>query len=199
MRKANRNSMTESLYPEWAWISVHNEVLWGDMIIIKDLLNESTGNIFVDLGCFIGGFTAPMARKAKERGGIVHSIDLFKDTHEPLDFWREHKLFPAKKIFEYNMREEGVWDAIKLYQGISWELAPQFDNESVDFIWLDADHHYESVIQELINWFPKLKKGGIIGGHDYADIGVDKAVKEYFGENFIVHQSNNVCWSHRKV
>jgi predicted O-methyltransferase YrrM len=101
------------------------------------------------------------------------------------------------EYFVENMMSVGVWEGISLSQGYSWELADRFSDESVDFIWIDADHHYSSVIQDIRAWWPKLKKGGIIAGHDYTDEGVKLAVREFFDE-FTVHATRNECWSVKK-
>lgn len=53
----------------------------------------------------------------------------------------------------------------------------------VDFVYIDADHSYEAVVDDLCRWAPKVRPGGIIGGHDYGHPnfpGVKKAVDEFF-------------------
>jgi len=53
-------------------------------------------------------------------------------------------------------------------------------DKQLDFVYIDADHHYESVKDDL-KWWDLIVQGGIIGGHDYTDawdFGVIKAVKE---------------------
>lgn len=60
--------------------------------------------------------------------------------------------------------------------------AATMPNESVDFIYIDADHSYEAALLDLQSWFPKLKKGAIMAGHDYYNgtrIGVKSAVDEF--------------------
>ena len=61
-----------------------------------------------------------------------------------------------------------------------------FENESFDIIFIDADHNYNSVLEDINHWLPKIKKGGIICGHDfrYTNPGVEQAVREVFGNDF---------------
>ena len=57
-----------------------------------------------------------------------------------------------------------------------------YADESLDFIFLDACHLYECISEDIKHWFPKLKKNGIIAGHDFCPEwpGVEQAVKENF-------------------
>jgi hypothetical protein len=61
-----------------------------------------------------------------------------------------------------------------------------FGDSFFDFIYIDANHKYEYVKQDIDNWYPKLKNGGLFSGHDYLDgkigrtvFGVKRAVDEF--------------------
>lgn len=61
--------------------------------------------------------------------------------------------------------------------------ATWFDDGSLDFVFIDADHRYEGVSRDIDAWAPKVKRGGILAGHDfidYQDFGVVRAVCERF-------------------
>lgn len=66
--------------------------------------------------------------------------------------------------------------------GLSWEIAARYADKSLDFVFLDADHHYESIRKDIDAWLPKVKRGGIIAGHDFSPEfeGVIRAVIETF-------------------
>jgi len=63
----------------------------------------------------------------------------------------------------------------------SENAAKLFDNESFDFIYLDANHKYEFIKADMNLWFPKLRKGGVFAGHDYLKI--DWFVDKNFAED----------------
>lgn len=65
----------------------------------------------------------------------------------------------------------------------SWDAAEMFKDESVDLCFIDADHRYESVKKDILAWRPKIKKGGILAGHDWQPDhpGVERAITEIFG------------------
>jgi hypothetical protein len=77
----------------------------------------------------------------------------------------------------------------------SLEAAALIPDGSLDFAYIDARHDYESVLEDLEAWFPKVKPGGILAGHDYVDIdfgrtdfGVKSAVDDFFtGRGLRVH------------
>lgn len=66
----------------------------------------------------------------------------------------------------------------------SWDVANKYDNESLDFVFLDGDHSYEGLKKDIMAWLPKVKKdGGIIAGHDFSYNqypGIIQAVQEQF-------------------
>lgn len=67
----------------------------------------------------------------------------------------------------------------------SLEAAAKFSAHSVDFVFIDGDHSYTGCSADIDAWLPKVRNGGILGGHDYredkAGFGVKRAVDERFG------------------
>ena len=58
---------------------------------------------------------------------------------------------------------------------------PNLRFRSIDMVFIDADHSYEAAKQDIEAWYPLIKKGGIISGHDYGSYqGVIRAVNERF-------------------
>lgn len=66
--------------------------------------------------------------------------------------------------------------------------AELFKNGAFDFVYIDGWHNYTQVKKDMEAWWPKVKKGGVLGGHDIGHIefpGVAKAV-EGFSKDFKV-------------
>jgi hypothetical protein len=64
------------------------------------------------------------------------------------------------------------------------EASEWIADESLDFIFIDGNHQYPDVKQDIEHWAPKVRKGGIVSGHDYYNFasgrgGVVQAVDEY--------------------
>lgn len=51
----------------------------------------------------------------------------------------------------------------------STDAAKEFENNYFDYIYLDARHDYCAVMEDIEHYYPKLRAGGILGGHDYID------------------------------
>lgn len=49
----------------------------------------------------------------------------------------------------------------------SLDAATRFSDQSLDFVFIDADHGFEAVSADIRAWLPKVKPGGILAGHDY--------------------------------
>lgn len=63
----------------------------------------------------------------------------------------------------------------------SFNAAQNIDNESLDFCYIDGDHSLEGIYVDLYTWIHKVKKGGVIAGHDFKD-GRNSGMKNYWGE-----------------
>jgi len=75
-----------------------------------------------------------------------------------------------------------------------------FSDEYFDFVYIDSNHDYEFVIQDINMWWPKVKKDGILGGHDYKwTLNVERAVREFAKNNSLnilefLEDSRNTEW-----
>ena len=114
-------------------------------------------------------------------------IDMANYTNEQnLDLYADTTL----KLREFGERSI-IW------RMTSEEAAKIMPEKTLDFCYIDADHSYDGVIQDLELWIPKIKSGGIICGHDFITdgeyydekgnlvgvFGVEKAVSEYSEKN----------------
>lgn len=76
----------------------------------------------------------------------------------------------------------------------SSESAKLFQNESLDFVFIDANHTYEFVKRDILAYLPKMKKGAVIAGHDYNHHhpGVIQAVDEIFNKQHTYNEDEDV-------
>jgi hypothetical protein len=84
--------------------------------------------------------------------------------------------------------------ALRVIKSKSVEAATMFQDGHFDMVYLDGDHTTKGVLSDIRAWLPKVKRGGLMAGHDYALGGplvselcdVAPAVHEVFGEDFSV-------------
>lgn len=80
----------------------------------------------------------------------------------------------------------------KTIRKFSVDAMLDFEDESLDFVFIDANHDYEHCMEDIKGWYKKVKKGGIVSGHDYIKrkgqdhlYGVKQAVNDFCNENNI--------------
>jgi len=123
----------------------------------------------VEIGTFKGKSTHALL-SGIDKNGIVYSID-------SLDYedWKDNKVFVEL------MRNVGQYFNFRFVRFRSEQAVRLFDDKSIDMVFIDGDHMYESVKRDIELWLPKTKK--LISGHDYHNftwncVGVTKAVDE---------------------
>ena len=121
----------------------------------------------------------------------IYVIEPF-DGMEAFNTTEEMGWDKVKEEFDINTR---YFDNIKVYPTYSYKVPHKFEDASLDFIYMDAEHDYDSISRDLDLYLPKLKPNGIIAGHDYNEAywpGVVKAVDERFGDK--VHEFMDTSW-----
>lgn len=76
-------------------------------------------------------------------------------------------------------------------EAMSEVAADRIADNSLDLVFIDANHSYEYVKKDIIKYTPKLKTNGLLTGHDIDYPGVNKAVNEMI-KNFDV--GPNYVW-----
>lgn len=108
----------------------------------------------------------------------------------------ESKDIPLKA----KQKAEKVLNAHK--QRITWlfldsgEAAKHIPDGSLDFVFIDGKHTYDFVKADIKNYLPKVRKGGLVSGHDYAAKfpGVVQAVDEAFNKQAEISKINSRVW-----
>lgn len=141
--------------------------------------------LFRDFGCVtgaeIGVQTGDYAQLfVKELEGTIYLIDPWvKWPREVYD-----DIANADEAVQEN-RYEFVCDFFKgkdvtIIRKTSMQALDKFEDKALDFVFIDANHAYGFIKDDLNGWWPKLRTNGIMSGHDTEDIrGVAKALHEF--------------------
>lgn len=113
-------------------------------------------------------------------GLTLVGVDIFPDRE------RSHRAFDYAR--EYDARA-------RLVESTTRQASETIADGSIDFVFIDADHSYDAVLDDIACWQPKVRAGGWLGGHDYHARkfpGVVKAVNQVFGGRH--HELPGTIW-----
>lgn len=147
---------------------------------------------FVEIGTWKGMSASYMAVEIINSGKNI-KFDCV-DTWEYMDLQHDINQTMFNNLYETFLNNiEPVKHIINPIRRISWEASSLYEDKSLDFVFIDAAHDYDSVIKDIKSWLPKMKSSGILAGHDYRNApGVKKAVDEVLNENNILESEG--CW-----
>jgi hypothetical protein len=124
-----------------------------------------------------------------------YCVDTWNGSFEHKDSKEIDSLYD---IFINNMKPlENYYKSIRKN---SIESASQFEDESLDFVFIDASHEYEDVKKDIQTWLPKVKKNGILAGHDYyvGECDYFPGVKKAVDECLINFLTSEICFIYQK-
>lgn len=105
-----------------------------------------------------------------------------------VDPWKAHKAYrDIRKLSTFSNAHEMATRRLAqfgctLIREYSMDAVKRFADNSLDFVYIDANHSFDYVMQDIMAWTPKVKKNGMVSGHDYTDengVGVKDAVDAY--------------------
>jgi len=143
----------------------------------SDLKRSDLAGLFNDLGftkgAEVGVATGKFSAKlcAANKNLRLICVDPWQRTKDsPISTDRSNKNFAATQ-----KRLEGLNIEFKKME--SMEAVSAIEDRSLDFVYIDALHDFDSVMRDIIEWSKKVKKGGIVSGHDYTHVGYTGVVE----------------------
>lgn len=159
----------------------------------------------VEVGTHRGAFALQLL--IKWNGKLLNCIDPWENLPEYIEQsgtlyggeTREDDLKHCKKILKpYDDRK-------LLHRGTSAKTSEKFIDNELDFVYLDGNHEPPYVLQDIQLWWPKVKPGGILAGHDFLCHGevnggwgqhIQPAVLSFFSNHSIYMVMENGPWSY---
>lgn len=132
--------------------------------------------------CLVDRWEAPQPGDSFYDGGT-------RLGRKPAEAFHKAHLVAAEVLEPYRVR-------CRWLVGHSVLMAERVPDDVLDFVFIDGDHSYAGCLADIEAWAPKVKAGGLIGGHDYGDTeqgDVEGAVKHYFSK-YSVEVGPDHCW-----
>lgn len=152
------------------------------------------GDHFVEVGAWKGRSAAYMAVEILNSQKKIQfdCVDtwLGSEEHQQGQQFEDQDVIHGRlyEAFIWNMKPvEGLYKPIKM---TSVEAAELYPDSSLNFVFLDAAHDYDSIRSDILAWLPKIQPGGWLGGHDYTwNEGIRRACKE-----LLPNHQNDPSW-----
>jgi len=142
-------------------------------------INNVEEKTALEIGVYQGVSSIIFSSKFKK----VYAVDPWKSGYDSSDQSSKDDLEACFLNFKNECSQ--FYNNIEILRKTSEEASHLFEDESLDFVYIDGNHQYDSVVQDIKLWLPKIKKDGYIGGHDYCYdgnwYGVTRAVNELLG------------------
>lgn len=168
--------------------------------------NFSDGSHFVEVGAWRGKSAAFMGIEIANSGkqikfDIIDTFDGSEEHLDPTSAWYVKELVEDKDYLynECKKNLEPVSEWVNIIRGRSVETADLYKNKTLDFVFIDGSHKKQDVYEDIEAWFPKMKEGGYIAGHDISHWEVREAVEEYSKHNGLSFYSDMSMdiWFHK--
>lgn len=118
----------------------------------------------VEVGTFSGDFAEPILSKWE---GTLCCVDPWR--HQPDEIYHDTAndcdLEAIYAVVQVRLGKFG--ERCRLLRMLSEEAAPLFKDGSLDFVYIDANHKREMAAQDIALWWPKVRHGGVLCGHDF--------------------------------
>jgi hypothetical protein len=122
----------------------------------------------VEVGVYKGGYTELFCKAGLDIMGIDpwQSYEDYNDKR--VDFQKQQD-----ELYDESKRRLAPYSNCTLIRKTSMDAVKDFADESLDFVYIDGHHGFKYVAEDIWEWHKKVKKGGIVAGHDYFTLNKD--------------------------
>jgi predicted O-methyltransferase YrrM len=179
------------------WSKVEGWFSESDVKFVSEICELIQNGMIVEIGVFRGRSTCAMLPIAVKNKCTYFAIDNFFggiDADTPASKIQRSQGDQVCKEFYQNISDiEGHKDFFMLLREDSVTAANEFfSSNKIDFCFIDGDHNVDSFQKDLEAWYPKVKNGGILAGHDYNMVG--KIAEQFANEKRSKFTSCGNCW-----
>ena len=127
----------------------------------------------VEIGVWKGKNTKSILKELNIE--LLYLIDIWKNYNNYFRFEKNNDKYYNKIVNKYKNNPKVI--IIRNYSEIA---VKEFKDNSLDFVYIDGNHHYNFIYNDINNWFKKVRFKGILSGHDISNFkDVLKALKDW--------------------
>jgi len=135
---------------------------------LAQLFHELGYKIGAEVGVFNGAYSKILCEAIPDlKLYCIDSWNVYEDLPETKDEkYYKHYISRIERGYDSakSLLSEYSCEFIKKY---SMEAVKDFARDSLDFVYIDANHLFDYVMEDIIEWSKIVKPGGIVSGHDY--------------------------------
>lgn len=134
----------------------------GDMHALETIADQYRPQLAFEIGSWKGLSTWILARSA----AWLYCVDTWQASPSTPNMAQEAAQRDIFQIFRQNMTQLNLMAVVKPMYMTSLEANLIVKDGVADLVFIDADHAYSSALQDIKAWWPKVRAGGILCGHD---------------------------------
>lgn len=132
------------------------------------------GFVACEVGSYLGASSSLLAAVASRRKGHLHAVDTWSNDHMGDD--------PIEDTFaRFQENTQSVRQFITSHRGLATTMKDQVPE--IDLLFIDGDHSYQGVRENLLDYGPKIKSGGLLVMHDFDYQDVQRALVDTYPPN----------------
>lgn len=153
--------------------------------LVERVLVRSEPGRIVEVGCWLGRSTTYIAQLCRSRSAELICVDTWAGSSDRFDAGYREQLATRDIAGEFRAHLDAIGVTARCCRRSSVEAAAEFEPGAIDLVFLDASHDYQAVAADLAAWWPRVREGGILAGHDFSDRhpGVARAVQRFAREH----------------
>lgn len=186
--------MIEHFYEKiHGWFEPHDKLIYD-----KAVDTYKDGDIFVEIGSFKGRSSSAMAVNIANSNKKIkfYCIDTWNGSieHAKGEWAQDNDVINGTLYQTFLNNIEQVKEYITPIRKSSLEAVKDFQDKSLSFVYIDASHEYNDIMNDLQAWYPKVKLGGLLAGHDACWESVISAVQDFCSCKNLIYKTDKNTW-----
>jgi len=144
-------------------MSRHRELL--------ELWRDAGYEVGAEIGTEAGRYAEEICRTLP--GVKLYCVDPWQTYDRYADHVSQSRLDNFYHVAYSRLTQQNQFN-VELIREMSLEAVKRFKPGSLDFVFIDGNHHFDFVMQDIIAWTPIVRAGGMVAGHDYKPEGLEK-------------------------